>query len=171
MWHRWFNGNFTKLWEYFLCSKKTKIMTLFNNSSPPNHIFHHYGEYHDACALLSSAHKQGSANVCSTSVASRAYVSLFTCRGTLDNGGRSDLKEKNCWIKLLFLFSLGLGTFQLCCCLCRVRKLSDFIKNILCSEDERRSYGFGMTWGWVINDRIFIFGWIIPLMWISGEIH
>ncbi len=25
---------------------------------------------------------------------------------------------------------LGLGTFQLHCCLCRVRKLSDFIKNI-----------------------------------------
>ncbi len=33
----------------------------------------------------------------------------------------------------------------------------------LCYEDERRSYGFGMTWGWVINDRIFIFGWTIPL--------
>ncbi len=33
----------------------------------------------------------------------------------------------------------------------------------LCSEDERRSYGFGSTWGWVINDRIFIFGWTIPL--------
>ncbi len=32
---------------------------------------------------------------------------------------------------------LGLGTFQLCCCLWRVRKLSDFIqqKNLnLCSE-------------------------------------
>ncbi len=28
----------------------------------------------------------------------------------------------------------------------------------LCSEDEWRSYGFGTTWGWVINDRIFIFG-------------
>ncbi len=28
----------------------------------------------------------------------------------------------------------------------------------LCSEDERWSYGFGTTWGWVINDRIFIFG-------------
>ncbi len=28
---------------------------------------------------------------------------------------------------------LGLGTFQLHCCLCRVRKLSDFIKNILIS--------------------------------------
>ncbi len=33
----------------------------------------------------------------------------------------------------------------------------------LCSEDEQRSYGFGMTWGWVINDRIFIFGWTIPV--------
>ncbi len=33
----------------------------------------------------------------------------------------------------------------------------------LCSEDERRSYGFGTTRGWVINDRIFIFGWTIPL--------
>ncbi len=28
----------------------------------------------------------------------------------------------------------------------------------LCSEDERRSYGFGTTRGGVINDRIFIFG-------------
>jgi len=33
----------------------------------------------------------------------------------------------------------------------------------LCSEDERRSYGFGTTWGWVINDRNFIFGWTNPL--------
>ncbi len=31
------------------------------------------------------------------------------------------------------------------------------------SEDERRSYGFGTTWGWVINDRIFIFWWTNPL--------
>ncbi len=33
----------------------------------------------------------------------------------------------------------------------------------LCSEDERMSYGFWTTWGWVINYRIFIFGWTIPL--------
>ncbi len=33
----------------------------------------------------------------------------------------------------------------------------------LCSEDGRRSYGFWTTWGWVINDRIFILGWTIPL--------
>ncbi len=37
----------------------------------------------------------------------------------------------------------------------------------LCSEDERRSYRFGTTWGWVINDRIFIFGWTIPLMTLA----
>ncbi len=28
----------------------------------------------------------------------------------------------------------------------------------LCSEDEWRSYGFGRTRGWVINDRFFILG-------------
>ncbi len=33
----------------------------------------------------------------------------------------------------------------------------------LWSEDERRSYGFGTTWGWVINDRIFILRWTNPL--------
>ncbi len=29
----------------------------------------------------------------------------------------------------------------------------------LCSKHEQKSYGFGTTWGWVINDRIFIF-WV-----------
>ncbi len=33
MWQQWFNNNCTKLQEYFLCTKKTKIMTLLNNSS------------------------------------------------------------------------------------------------------------------------------------------
>ncbi len=37
----------------------------------------------------------------------------------------------------------------------------------LCSEDERRSYGFGTTWGWVINARIFILGWTNPLMFVG----
>ncbi len=30
MWHQWFNHNFVKLQEYFLCAKKKKI-TLFNH--------------------------------------------------------------------------------------------------------------------------------------------
>ncbi len=33
----------------------------------------------------------------------------------------------------------------------------------LFSKDEWRLYGFETTWGWVINDRIVIFGWTIPL--------
>ncbi len=37
----------------------------------------------------------------------------------------------------------------------------------LCSEDERRSCGFETAWGWVLNDRIFIFGWTILLKFNS----
>ncbi len=44
-------------------------------------------------------------------------------------------------------------TCQLHCCLCRVRKLSEFIKNIL------RSYRFGTRWGWIIIDRN-VFFWV-----------
>ncbi len=33
----------------------------------------------------------------------------------------------------------------------------------LCSAEQRHSYSFGTTWGWVNDDRIFIFGWTIPL--------
>ncbi len=33
----------------------------------------------------------------------------------------------------------------------------------LCSVEQRHSYRFGTTWGWVNDDRIFIFGWTIPL--------
>jgi len=34
----------------------------------------------------------------------------------------------------------------------------------LCSADERNSYRFATTWGWVNDGRIFIFGWSIPLI-------
>ncbi len=37
MWYQGFNRNFTKLREYFLYAKKTKITSLFNNLSPPRH--------------------------------------------------------------------------------------------------------------------------------------
>ncbi len=33
----------------------------------------------------------------------------------------------------------------------------------LCLVEQRHSYRFGTTWGWVNDDRIFIFGWTIPL--------
>ncbi len=36
-------------------------------------------------------------------------------------------------------------------------------KIILCSAEQRNSYKFGMTWGWVNDDRINFFWWTIPL--------
>ncbi len=36
----------------------------------------------------------------------------------------------------------------------------------LCSAEQRNSYRFGPTWGWVNDDRIFIFGWTIPLAFL-----
>ncbi len=33
----------------------------------------------------------------------------------------------------------------------------------LCSAEQTHSYRFGSTWGWVNDDRIFIFGCTVPL--------
>ncbi len=33
----------------------------------------------------------------------------------------------------------------------------------LCSAEQRHSYRFGSTWGWVNDNRINIFGWTVPL--------
>ncbi len=41
----------------------------------------------------------------------------------------------------------------------------------LCSAEQRNSYRFGTTWGWVNDDRIFIFGWTILLPWHSLFVH
>ncbi len=99
MWHQWFNLNVMKLREYFLCAKKTKILTLFSD-------------------FFSS-------------------VSVFNMFMTVP------------W-----------HTFF--CCLCRIRKLSDFNRHILICVP--RSYGFGTTWRWVI----LLFGWTIPLNFKSS---
>ncbi len=160
MWHQWFNRNFMKLGEYFV--HKENKNNDFNNSSPPNHVFRHYGEYHNACALLSSACKQSSAH------SFRFYVSSITRIRCLHAEVLLIMAEDVIWMKRMlnkvFFFLLytqkvflqlrkstveplmschmdcfidvlttflGLGTFQLCCCLWRVRKLMDFIKNIL----------------------------------------
>jgi len=51
-----------------------------------------------------------------------------------------------------------------------LRTLRSYQKYLnLCSEDERRFYGFGTTWEWVINDRIFIFGWTNPLRHVNSK--
>ncbi len=73
------------------------------------------------------AGKQGPAHALSTSAATMHMHCL--CAEVL-----SIMAEDMIWRRrfndLLATF-LGLGTFQLRCCLCRVRKLSYFIKNIL----------------------------------------
>ncbi len=45
---------------------------------------------------------------------------------------------------------------------------SEYILNILtlCSVEQRYSYRFGTTWGWVNDYIIFIFGWTIPLKYV-----
>ncbi len=40
----------------------------------------------------------------------------------------------------------------------------------LCSAEQRNSYRFGTTRGWVNDDRIFIFGWTIPLMHLADTL-
>lgn len=39
----------------------------------------------------------------------------------------------------------------------------NLFQNHLHFEDEQNSCGFGTTWGWVNDDRTFIFVWAIPL--------
>ncbi len=104
-------------------------------------------------------------------------------------------KRRNCWIRSLFLFSLHaknysrsfitlqLNHMDVTWTILTMSLLPFWALNVsvaflsmegqkalgfhlnLCSEDERRSYGFGTSWAWVINDRIFIFGWTVTLMY------
>ncbi len=39
----------------------------------------------------------------------------------------------------------------------------------LCSAEQTHSYRFGTSWGWVNDDRIFIFGWTIPLTVLTAS--
>ncbi len=170
MWHQGFNRNFTKLHKYFLCTKKTKIMTLFNSSSPPHPV---------CCGVYMLPHWSESKRMRRDTLSSMAAH----CR-------RLD-KEKSCWIKSLFLFSSrtkiilvasyndgwNLVFYLFPCYISGPENITVVLLSMqgqralrlhqkhlnLCSEDEQRSYAFGTTWGWVIDNRNFIFGWTNPL--------
>ncbi len=126
---------------------------------------------------------------------------LFTCSGYSLKWHQGDTEETNCWIKSSFLFSLRAKYFcsfvkwRLNPCqmyyftdllamfldvdrvnYIAVYRRSESSRNSskylhLCYEDERRPYGFGTTWGWVINDRIFILAelslWVITFFFLS----
>ncbi len=82
---------------------------------------------------------------------SRKGPPLCTCNVSVSTwwDGESHLSEHDTWCSR----QVGFTTFCL-------QHSSEYLP--LCSAEQRHSYRFGTTWGWV-NDRIFIFGWTIPL--------
>ncbi len=73
------------------------------------------------------------------------------CRDILHNGGLDWAMEY--FTNVLATF-LDLGRIRKDpCCLWEGQRALGFDQKYpnLCSEDQRRSYGFGMVWGWVIN--------------------
>ncbi len=41
----------------------------------------------------------------------------------------------------------------------------EWLENNSLYTEKRKSFRFGMAWGWVNDDTIFISGWTIPLSW------
>ncbi len=133
MWHQWFNCNLTKQREYLLCTKKTKTTTLFNNFFSSVSVDTRSRQYHDACIPL-LANKPQRITFLHQNVDS--YITSTTRMHTLVNTRRRlTEKQRNCWIKRLFFIlckqKYSRSFIKFCCGLCRVRNLSDFIKNIL----------------------------------------
>ncbi len=105
------------------------------------------------------------------------------CHGTVVNTcWRLTQKRRNCWcwIKSLLLFLRTSWTVEPLMSFLRFWALNMVVALLsmqgqkalgfhpkyinLCYKDERISYGFGTTRGWVINNIILILGWIIPLI-------
>ncbi len=185
MWHQWFNRNFTKLREYFLCAKKTKIMTLFNNYSPLNHFIiestithaHCFPLHVNKAKWMRVLRQQWLMWFGGEELWNKVVIFIFFAHKRYS---RSFVKLRlnhwchmDCFTNVLLTTFVGLGTFSYIAVYAESESSRISTKYLnLCSEDEQRSYGFVTTRGRVINDRIFIFGWTIPLMrlfriWIS----
>ncbi len=103
--------NFTKQWEYFLYAKKTKISTLFNNSSPPRHcsaIFEYPPDANSICCSVSAKPNGKIVNIYLRFDLNENSISVWcgwhrTAYAICVHYG--DVEETNCWIKLIFLFS------------------------------------------------------------------
>ncbi len=117
--HQWFSRNFTKLREYFLCVKKTKITTLFVSSASPystilesityvNNVYCSVlvAPYADALFTLFTLWSERKQRICV-----QMLHMLFTYVILSKMALWGDAEEANCWIKLLFLFSLTLARF------------------------------------------------------------
>ncbi len=72
------------------------------------------------------------------------------------------LRLNHRWAILTMFLDLDRGMTLAVCGGPESSQISSKYLNV-CSEDERRYYRCGTTWRWVVNDRIFIFVWTIPL--------
>ncbi len=122
------NGSTVVLWSYentFLCAKKTKIMTLFNNFFCSLSVFDARSwEYHNTCVHLPLlASKAQHIQVLPAPVSAAPHIHC----GIVVEVRQRKTRKISWWIKSLFLFSFDCFNNVLC----RVRKLSDFIKNML----------------------------------------
>ncbi len=139
--HQEFNRNFTKLREYFLCAKKTKI-TIYSTILLPellsSSILESTPEHNQRC--LHSASTRFILNI------DADYVLGYSPKwGKMSHGL---FYQSPCYVYI--------DRSNIIAVYGRVRELSDFIKKYLnlFSEDKRRSYGFGATWGWVIKVQV-----------------
>jgi len=79
------------------------------------------------------------------------FLLLNTKENILKNVGNRTV-DCNHWLPLIFFPTMeGNGVHQLFNC----QHSSKYL--LLCSTEERNSYRFGTTWGWVNDDRILIF--------------
>ncbi len=101
--HQWFNRNFTKLREYFLCAKKTKITTLFNNSSSPRHpgaILDSITYVNNVCMQIRCLRSEQSVNNVS------AYIRCMCCLHMWYSPKwcQGDAEETNYWEGLSYMW-------------------------------------------------------------------
>ncbi len=118
MWHQWFN--FMELQEYFLCAKKIKIMTSFNSSLP--------------CQSLICLHESITTCMCTEKkkLSNKVIIFVFFAHKKYSHGFIT--LRLNHWCHMDYfnnILTTFLGLDRVSCCLCRVKKLLDFIKNIL----------------------------------------
>ncbi len=118
MWHQGFNRKFTKLREYFLYAKKTKITTLFNSSSPlrqHNAILDYILWTETAYSLLCQPHREDTSfmyiyaliwSKTSGLRLTQKSVRSFRPADILQNGAMGDAEEMNV-NKVVFFLSFA----------------------------------------------------------------
>ncbi len=126
MWHQGFSRKFTKLREYFLCAKKTNN---YNKISKP---FWRVPENVISVIYALSTERKQRWLRWSPDVTLTILQMSLQCFCAL--------------IVVVFLLSME-GHREL-------RFNQKYLH--LCFEDERRSYGFGTTWGWAMTEFSFL---------------